>query len=363
MAVDRKLKDAAKEAVIISAQKGQKEARESFRIADEIRSQSQTLLKPDDILSGQADAAKLYRYMTRLPNGTYRPITLQDVIEFDKRRAAMKDRWRKGVTAKDIIDLATAVPLGQKKSDLQKAREQIHAAVPITTKAGELKFSTNTGPNSDRQRHYVSIKMLNFEAAVAAAAPPEQIVKQVVQGPLAIGCSCGQWRFVFAYMATSGGYGLPEHRETAFPKIRNPSLSGIACKHIVKVASVLLQSPTIRGYVSRLIADERNRTQTKLRREAQKTMKEIQDKMSKESSRQKAIRTSAEKRAARQAQPAEQARMAAREAAKAKVEAKASRKAQATKPVSDSTFLKNMMAMGFSEAQARAALAAAKATK
>ena len=39
----------------------------------------------------------------------------------------------------------------------------------------------------------------------------KKIATEVTGGPLAIGCSCGQWRFVFAYMATAGGYGLPDH--------------------------------------------------------------------------------------------------------------------------------------------------------
>ncbi|MDW3171472.1 hypothetical protein R8N48_31470, partial [Vibrio sp. Y184] len=40
-------------------------------------------------------------------------------------------------------------------------------------------------------------------------------------------------------MATMGNYCIAPPKEFAFPKIRNPELSGVACKHVLKAATML----------------------------------------------------------------------------------------------------------------------------
>ena len=325
------LKKQEAETIAVNTQKALAEIKAKFREADETRSRSNTLLLPNDILDGQQDAGKLYKYMTRQRDGTYRPVTLKDVIEFDARRTKLAKKWKKGIRARDIVDLASAVVSGQKRSALAKAKAQIHTVLPIANKGGEFKFATNTGPDSLDDRQYVSIKMLNFEAAVASASTPEAISKQVTEGPLAIGCSCGDFRFVYAFICTSGGFGLPQHRETAFPKIKNPQLSGVACKHIVKAASTLIQSPTLRNYVARVIKAERLKTSSTLKRNAIAEQKEFQKQQAGESYRQRRVATSEEKKAERAKYSAAQVKAIAKVkvAAKRKAAAKAVNKSKA----------------------------------
>lgn len=288
--------------VVIASNKALSEAKRSFEQADLIRQTAGVegkLLKPDDILSGVADAGKLFRYLTAMPNGQLRPITLEDIKHFDRLRGKLRAQWKDGIRAKDIVDMASVRVPGQNQSDLRKAQEQIHTAVPYATVGGEVRFSVNSGPNSDRPRHYVTIKLLNFGAVVASPVEAEKLVKTVTGGPLQIGCDCGQFRFVFAYIATSGGFGLPSHRETAFPKLKNPTLSGVACKHIVKVASMLQQSPTIKTYIAKLIERERDKTQTKMARVRKEDQAKVQADLRQESYRQKRIATTETKRAER----------------------------------------------------------------
>ena len=123
----------------------------------------------------------------------------------------------------------------------------------MASKAGMLKFMTDTGPNSDRDRHYVMVELRNFEAAATSPQPSMVMAKEVLKGPVAVACSCGRWRYWYAYMATAGGYNAnPEHKESAFPKIRNPKLRGIACKHILRTMQALKSSPSMAGFVARL---------------------------------------------------------------------------------------------------------------
>lgn len=94
-------------------------------------------------------------------------------------------------------------------------------------------------------------------------------------------------------------------------------------------------------------------------------MERFAEELKKENWRQKAVKTTDEKRAARagmsvgeyQLQKAALQRMKAKSAQRAKAKS-------AGKPkVNDAMFIKNLMSMGFNQAQAQAALAAAKATQ
>jgi len=85
-------------------------------------------------------------------------------------------------------------------------------------------------------------------------------------------------------------------------------------------------------------------------------MKDFANALKKESSRQKAIKTTEEKRAQRQAQPSYQRQVEARKAMKAA----AAKKPIAQQRVPDAKFLQMLMQAGFSQAAAQAALAAAK---
>jgi len=336
---------------IISAQKGLAEQRRAFEQDNEARSRSNTLLRPDDILSGEVDAGKLWKYMTSR-HGEIRPMTMDDLLEFKRRVDALKTRFKKGIKAKDVVDLSLP-------ADRERAKKEIRTAVPHTIAGGQMRFMTNAGPNSDRQRHYVTVRLLNFEAAVVSAKKPGEIVKEVINGPVAISCDCGRWRYWHAYQATAGGYNAdPRHRESAFPKIRNPQLHGLACKHLIRVMVSLTQSTSVRGYIAKLIEGERNKVSTNLQRQTMKQMHELEEAMRKEGSRSRQIKTTQEKREQRQAQPSYQRQLEAQRAMRAKAASKPAAQAR----VSDAKFIQMMMQGGFSQAAAQAALAAAKAT-
>lgn len=347
-----KPKPTAANSVLISAQKGLAEQRRAFEQDDEARSRSNTLLRPDDILSGEVDAGKLWKYMTSR-HGELRPLTMDDLLEFKRRTDALKARYKKGIKAKDVIDLSLP-------DDRERAKKQIRTAVPHTVAGGQMRFMTNAGPNSDRQRHYVTVRLLNFEAAVVSAKKSNEIVKEVINGPLAISCDCGRWRYWHAFQATAGGYNAnPKHRESAFPKIRNPQLHGLACKHLIRVCVSLAQSASVRNYVMRLIDDERNRVSTRMQRQSMKQMRELEESMRKEGSRTRQIKTSEEKRQQRQAQPSYQRQLEQQRA----MRASAAKKPAAQARVSDTKFIQMLMQAGFSQAAAQAALTAAKAAQ
>ncbi len=288
------------ESIAVSARQAAKESRESFKELNEQRSQSKNLLSPDDV-AGEYDAARLL--FTTL-GGELRPLTYDDLKQFQYKVRLAKDKYKKGIKPKDVINFSLP-------EDRERANKEIRSAIPLSTKAGELKFTTNAGPNSKKSRHYVTVRMLNFEAAVVSPIEPAKIVNQVIKGPVAITCDCERWRYWYAYIATVGGYNAG-YREAAFPKIRNPDIQGIACKHILRVMSQMEQSPTLKGFVSSLIDREREAVERKRKAVRQKDMKELEQAMKRESYRQRQIKTTEEKRQARNKTPSAIARATAR---------------------------------------------------
>lgn len=341
------------DSVIISAQKALADAKLRLERDDSIRSQSNTLLRPTDILEGKVDAGKLWKYMTSR-GGVVRPMTMDDLLEFERLATRLSKRYEKGIKLKDVIDLSLT-------ADLTRARNEIKTGIPLVTKGGELRFTTNAGPKSDVTRHYVTVRLLNFEAAVVASATPQKIVKQVINGNCAVSCDCGRWRFWYAYMATKGGYNAnPNHREGAYPKERNPNLHGLACKHILRVVTNISQSAILHQFVAKMIEAERNKVQTKLQRVAQAEMRKLAADMAKEGSRTRQIKTSTEKREQRKAQPSYQRQVAARKAL-ADLKRDALKKPAAQKVVNpDGQIALMMTSFGWTREEAMKALAAAK---
>lgn len=339
--------------LIISAQKAMRDAADRLRNDDNTRSKSDTLLLPTDILEGKVDAGKLWKYMTSR-GGKLRPMTMDDLLEFERTAAKLGKRFKGGVKLQDVIDLSLAV-------DLKRAREQIRESMPLAVKGGEMRFMTNASAQSKDTRHYVTVRLLNFEAAVLSSVAPQQIVKQVISGNCQISCDCGRWRFWYAYMATKGGYNAnPQHRESAYPKVRNPNLYGLGCKHILRVVTSITKSAAVRMFIAKQIEQERNAVQTKLKRVAQAEMRDIAAKMKKEGSRTRQVKTTAEKRQQRQNQPSYQRQQAQRKAL-AEMKKLAEKKPIANKVVNVNAQVALMMhSFGWTKEQALAAINAAK---
>ena len=79
--------------------------------------------------------------------------------------------------------------------------------------------------------------------------------------PIKAQCSCGRFTYWYRYLWTKAKscLGIQENR---FPSIRNKKLSGMACKHIIRVASSLHQTPfqnTFNRYLENYKLDKQTR--------------------------------------------------------------------------------------------------------
>lgn len=205
------------------------------------RQDAANILNPGEV-SGDYDAGRL---LATTLGGQLRALTQDDLKTFRDSVRKLGKKFKGGITARGVIDLST-------KADRDRANDEIRTAIPMQSIAGRMHFVTNAGPNSDVTRHHVHIELLNYNAAVSSPAKMPDIVKMVTSGPLKFDCDCGKHGFWLRYIATVGNYnaGRPE---TGFPKIRNPRLIGVACKHVLRVMQQL-NMPIIRMQVEKMIA-------------------------------------------------------------------------------------------------------------
>jgi hypothetical protein len=198
------------------------------------RQAAQTILRPNEV-SGEYDAGRLL--LTTL-GGTVRSITLEDMRAFQANVQQLKKKFKGGITAQSVIDLAL-------DADKTRANKQINMAVPASIMGGKVHFLTNAGPDSNVSRHHVHVEFLDFDAAVGASPnDPKKLGKLVAGGRLRFDCDCGRHTFWYRYIATIGRYntGRPE---TGYPKIKNPNLKGVACKHVLRTMHVILKDSSV----------------------------------------------------------------------------------------------------------------------
>lgn len=218
------------------------EADRARKAEAESRSRATTILDPSEV-SGDYDAA---RALTTTLNGQRRPITLDDLRAFSDFAQKLGKRFKGGITAKGVIDHS-------RQEDRDRANDQIKVAVLVRAQSGVLHFVTNTGPDSDETRYHVTVEFPAFKAYAASPAKPDKLARAMLDGPLRFECNCKRHRYWFRYIATKGGFnaGRPE---TGYPKIRNPRLTGVACKHALRVMLEIVRGGIVRSQVAKMLA-------------------------------------------------------------------------------------------------------------
>lgn len=187
---------------------------------------------------------------------------------------AASGKFLGGITPQDVINQS-------RLEDINRANRQIFLASVFKRKGNVISFVTNSGPDSDVSHHYVNVQLLDYPELLLARtkAPPITAVKKAVHdGKIRFDCDCGRHRYWYRYVASIGkyNYGLDENR---YPSTRNPQLTGVACKHVLRVMNYVSSAHMIgkiQGYARDDIAKASNqvkpqrRTSKQLEREALK---------------------------------------------------------------------------------------------
>lgn len=351
-------KKPARPDLVQSAAKAGKAARESFEYDLRRRLADQDVILSADDLSGLYDPSR--KLFTTI-DGKPRMLTVDDIMAF---KAAVRDIQRKhgqykgnkptgaagGILARQVIDLS-------RPEDRQRGNKEIHFATPVSNRAGVVQFQTNAGPNSDVQRHYVQVQFMGYDSALAGGTAVKAAAKQMATGKLKFDCDCGRHTFWFRYIATIGNFNFGR-AEDGFPKVRNPKLFGVACKHVLRVMAVITHGPTFENFAQRMITNGRKTLSNKTQAVSVADQQKFIEQALQARKRDRTITSSEERRAVRQAQPAQQRRAAERVKA-ANDNLRKTHKEKVNKSVPFEQKIKTLMAMGYGRDAAVAAIAAA----
>lgn len=235
--------------------------------------QERNIILTEKEVRGDWDASRVL--MTTL-GGTPRQITANDLAAFRQNMRTARRRMKGvgGITPRQVIDLASSHPLIYEsyknqlgvtdpgfKSDIEKAKKEITSAMPVSANNGTIRFITNAGGTSKATRHNVVIRLNAWQEATSMLAAtdlknkktPKQVADWLRKQKVAFDCDCERHRYFFRYLATIGGFNAGR-AETGYPKIRNPGLHGVACKHVLRVMSELESSGFVGNFIARHLA-------------------------------------------------------------------------------------------------------------
>lgn len=220
-------------------------AKNAFKAEALHRASAKNILTPEHV----GGDAVVHALMTTL-GGQIRPITSEDLRKFRQivgqlKAKVTKNAMRGGIRPKQAITLSAKV-------DIQRANEQIKTAVLAGGNKGLLRFVTNAGPDSDVHKHNVHVDLTAWSTATSSPRKPKELAKWVANEPVKFNCDCGRHTFWYRYIATIGGWNQGRD-ETGFPKIRNPKLHGIACKHVLRVMRELQSSTHVHSQIAKMI--------------------------------------------------------------------------------------------------------------
>lgn len=209
--------------------------------ADKARSESKSVLNLADVASLKKAAADEALAQINENQAVWAAqLTRQDLQRFQRKVQDLQDLTANkivgGITPSAIISRSRAI-------DIRRAEQEIHTVQAVKfDKNGVMTFRTNASKKHGATHHVVQVQFLNFQAALNAGKLTNAFLDEYLKSAVKFDCDCGRHRYWYRYVATVGGFahGKPE---TAFPKVRNPELTGLACKHVVRVMHTLARNP------------------------------------------------------------------------------------------------------------------------
>ncbi len=196
---------------------------------NELVKQAKTLagISANELLDFTLGDTKKNNELMQVMDATVLNVYLQNV-----RQAS--DKFVGGITIQGVINHSRPI-------DIQRANKQIFLASIFKRKGNAFYFMTNASKDSKDKFHYVTVQLRNYDSLVFNHTKPptqKELTNLIKEGQIAFDCDCGRHQFWYRYLATIGKYnfGVDENR---YPSTRNPNLTGLACKHVLRVMNHL----------------------------------------------------------------------------------------------------------------------------
>jgi len=161
-----------------------------------------------------------------------------------------QDKFKGGITPSEIIKWSNDI-------DRQRANEQIFFASLFSRKNDTFRYVTNAWVKSEDTVHYVTVQFLSYERSLTGTkeANAYQVKTNIVGKKVRFTCDCGRHRYFYNYIAGLGNYHLGQ-KEIRYPYIRNEYLTGIACKHVLRVMQHITSASGIQQILMYLKKDK-----------------------------------------------------------------------------------------------------------
>lgn len=158
-------------------------------------------------------------------------------LKFTKRRGGVV-----GITWLEVASRSSSIRV-DRASNRSNDRRGISRASMLGLNKNIVILRVKASDRSVHQEHRVKIRLEEWDELMADADGTDKgyqkAVKYACAGRTSFDCDCGDHQYRYRYMATIGNYCLAPPKEGAFPKITNPELTGLACKHVIKSLSML----------------------------------------------------------------------------------------------------------------------------
>ncbi|WP_413113426.1 hypothetical protein [Thaumasiovibrio sp. DFM-14] len=198
------------------------------------RRNAKRTLAPHQMRS-KKDLAKLGKRGDGLP---FTDEDLKSFVESRKKHAGKYDSSRDGISYGEIVR-------GSREIDIKRANNQVSDGSGITRaalvgiQANMLTIRVKASEKNGADTHSVRLRLEQWDEYLHSEESYKKSIKKVAQGRISIDCTCGRHQYWYRYLATAGRYCVAPPKEHAFPKIKNPEMTGVACKHVLKAVAML----------------------------------------------------------------------------------------------------------------------------
>lgn len=220
----------------------------------------------------------------RKKDGTY--FTPDDIRQFDASRQAHKTNFRNnvaGITYAQVVAQSTSIDIKRASNKVDDGTG-IKSATFLGMKHNLAIISVRASDASVHQHHRVKIRFEEWDQAVddigEDGAKKPRIAAALCKGRVSFDCDCGRHQYWYRYMATAGNYAVAPPKEYAYPKERNPELTGVACKHVLHALTKFQSATWHRPLITALekaadqtaFGDDKRKTQTFFKGEVAKAL-------------------------------------------------------------------------------------------
>lgn len=183
------------------------------------------------------DVETLVDALGKKKGGTF--FTAEDMKQFITNRKAHRSRTNSdvaGVTYAQLVAQSLKIRVDRASNRVNDGTG-IKSALFLRIQHNVASVQVAASDASHKNHHLVRVRFEEWDRYVEDVGDEKSslanIAKKLAAGRCSFDCSCEDHQYRYRYMATAGNYALKPPAEYAFPKVENPHLEGLACKHVI----------------------------------------------------------------------------------------------------------------------------------